>query len=349
MMEVIMATRQQEPIRRKDTIRCPYCGEDYSVTYRRCPFCDGKPQRGGGAEGDDAASGGSRSTSGGKRLVTNKRGGGYGGSMEPVQIIGLALSIALIIAALYIVYTVVSPLLGWGKKQPGTVSGSGQQSTSQNQPGSTTGSGSQTPGGSTVTPPSPGTSTNPPSPGSSGTQTPTPPPSSKVTAIILSNHRNGDMTLGPGSSHQITATLVGGDGTETVTWTSSNTSAVTVDATGKVTNVNKGSKRATATITATCGDVSVTTIVRADPTGTGTTTPSTPGTGEGNGTVNAASGLWVRSGPGTTYEKLTSLANGAAVNIVEDTGTGWYKISFTNKDGEPSIGYVSKDFVKVNG
>ena len=24
-------------------IRCENCGEDYSVTYKRCPFCDERP------------------------------------------------------------------------------------------------------------------------------------------------------------------------------------------------------------------------------------------------------------------------------------------------------------------
>ena len=27
---------------RSTVIRCPNCGEDYSVTYKRCPFCEEK-------------------------------------------------------------------------------------------------------------------------------------------------------------------------------------------------------------------------------------------------------------------------------------------------------------------
>ena len=37
-----MATRRSTGTR-PEVVRCPYCGEDYSVTYKRCPFCDGKP------------------------------------------------------------------------------------------------------------------------------------------------------------------------------------------------------------------------------------------------------------------------------------------------------------------
>ena len=85
-----MATKQET--RRTDVIRCEYCGEDYSVTYKHCPFCDDRA-----SYTKDRQSVGK----GGKRVATNKRGGGYGGSMQPVQIIGLALSIILIIAAFF--------------------------------------------------------------------------------------------------------------------------------------------------------------------------------------------------------------------------------------------------------
>ena len=29
-------TRANKP----EMIHCPYCGEDYSSTYKHCPFCD---------------------------------------------------------------------------------------------------------------------------------------------------------------------------------------------------------------------------------------------------------------------------------------------------------------------
>ncbi len=70
--------------RRSDVVRCEKCGEDYSVTYKRCPFCDERPGRGGVV---------------GKR-VANTRGGGYGRPVNPVQIVGLVVSLVLIIAAL---------------------------------------------------------------------------------------------------------------------------------------------------------------------------------------------------------------------------------------------------------
>ena len=69
-------TRANKP----EMIHCPYCGEDYSSTYKHCPFCDEVEP----AEDDyqtDEYDEAPRSR-GGKRLVTNTRGGGYGGCIH---------------------------------------------------------------------------------------------------------------------------------------------------------------------------------------------------------------------------------------------------------------------------
>ena len=81
---------RQAPPRRSDVIRCENCGEEYSVTYKRCPFCDerpGRPSRPGGR------------SSGGRRVANNKRGGGYGGPVNPIHVIWLVISLVVIIAA----------------------------------------------------------------------------------------------------------------------------------------------------------------------------------------------------------------------------------------------------------
>ena len=38
-----MATKKAPPRRNTDVIRCENCGEEYSTTYTRCPFCDERP------------------------------------------------------------------------------------------------------------------------------------------------------------------------------------------------------------------------------------------------------------------------------------------------------------------
>jgi len=112
-------TRPSAP-RRVDLIHCDNCGEDYSPSYKRCPFCDERPGRGGGS---------------GKR-VSNTRGGGYGRPVNPVQIAGLVISLVLIASALFIVFRFIAPIFGGGKKPP---AGSGSDvSTSQSNPSGST-------------------------------------------------------------------------------------------------------------------------------------------------------------------------------------------------------------------
>ena len=101
--------QDQQPPRRNDVIRCERCGEDYAITYRSCPFCDERPGRGG---------------VGGKRAARNTRGGGYGRPVNPIQIVGLVVSLVLIIAALFIVFTKLGPLF-FGDGSSSSSSGTG--------------------------------------------------------------------------------------------------------------------------------------------------------------------------------------------------------------------------------
>lgn len=96
--------RQSAP-RRVDVIRCENCGEDYNVSYKRCPFCDERPRHGGVS---------------GKR-VSNTRGGGYGRPVNPIQIAGLVVSLVLIASALFIVVRFVgAPIFGNKNNTPGS-------------------------------------------------------------------------------------------------------------------------------------------------------------------------------------------------------------------------------------
>lgn len=68
-----------------NTIKCPVCGEEYSVTYKRCPFCEEKQYE--------------EKHKGGKRL-----GRGPNGKGSPfIRIVSFFASIALIVGAIYIV------------------------------------------------------------------------------------------------------------------------------------------------------------------------------------------------------------------------------------------------------
>lgn len=316
-----MDTKQDN--RRTDVVRCEYCGEDYSVTYKRCPFCDDRANY-------------TNDNGGGKRVATNKRGGGYGGGMAPVQIIGLALSIILIIAAIYIVFTVLSPLLG--KNNPSGSESKPGVSTSQSAP-----SVSQSQGSSSG-------EVSIPSPGSSSVITPI------VSATSISI-KKPDITLQPDEKAKLVAILTPADCEDTIVWTSSNENALSVEQDGTVINRNSGSKQVNVTVTAQVGELKATCIVRCKGGSTSSgTTGGDGGTSTGDpvasgtkGTVTGVtSGLRIRSGPGTNHSVQDTALNGAVLTILEETADGWYKISYTGAGGATKTGYVSKDYVKIN-
>ena len=276
--------------RRNDVIRCENCGEDYSVTYKRCPFCDERPGRGGGSG----------------RRVANTRGGGYGRPVNPIQVAGLVISVLLILTAVFIVVRFIgAPLFGGGKK-PGNDS---SVSTSHSQ--SSTGSQSA-------------------------------PKPQAVQSIALSESA---FDLDSGATHQLTASLVPADATGSIIWSTSDPSAATVDATGLVTNLNSGSANVSVTITASCGQLTAQCTVSCKgktappPSGGGTYTPGTTVRGT---IIGADTGLNIRSGPGTTYEKVASASNGAEVTVLGEEN-GWYHIRYSGT----STGYVSTEFVSI--
>ena len=73
----------------------------------------------------------------------------------------------------------------------------------------------------------------------------------------------------------------------------------------------------------------------------GTVIPATEGTEpEQQRGLVTASVLNVRSGPATTYDKVTTLKAGTVVDIVADPGNGWYQIE---------SGYVSAEYIVLVG
>ncbi|WP_286732091.1 Ig-like domain-containing protein [Intestinimonas sp. UBA1698] len=225
-----MATRRSTGTR-PEVVRCPYCGEDYSVTYKRCPFCDGKPAPESSFEDDPPAEGW---RSGGKRLVSNTRGGGYGrGGWGPLRIVGTVVSLGLIVAAVWIVVSVVSPLVNRGR------------SLNSDQPSSPpVTSSSAAPTGS------PDSSASPaPTGGVEPTRSPEPsgtiPASQTATSFTLNRK---DFTLSQaGDVWNLGPAFLPAGSTGTLTWSSSKPEVATVSDSGIVTAVAPG----VATITAT--------------------------------------------------------------------------------------------------
>ena len=314
-------TRANKP----EMIHCPYCGEDYSSTYKHCPFCDEVEP----AEDDyqtDEYDEAPRSR-GGKRLVTNTRGGGYGGGTSPLKIIGTVVSLALIVAAVIIVITIIRPLVA-----KGDVDGPADNTTPVE-------SVTPTPDASPSETEPAGESTPPVAETPGGTI----PEGQTATGFTLSK---SEFTLSDKWPNPITLTVtfIPDGSAGKITWSSSDESAATVSPEGVVSNVNTGSSQVKVTITATAGDKTAECVVfcRAGG-GAGSSSSGTTGTVTG-----AGSGLFVRSGPGSGNEAIATILEGNTVTILEDMGNGWYRISFIGSGGRATEGYVSKDYIKVS-
>lgn len=228
-----MPTKQRPG--RNEVIRCPNCGEDYSVTYKRCPFCDEY------ADEEDSEGSRYRRRSSGKRVM-NTRGGGYNDNWGLGRIVTTVLSIGLILAAICIVITVLKPLISRGDPDPDAT------------PTPTITSPSPDPGAS----PEPSTSPDP-AVSASPEPTATPTPSGGQTATGISLSKDDVSLSNYGESFSLQATLTPAGSTGAITWASSNPQVASVDENGLV----KGLSRGTVDITATLPDgTSATCIVR---------------------------------------------------------------------------------------
>lgn len=294
---------KQEANRRNDVIRCEKCGEYYSVTYKRCPFCDERPAKPSHRAGQKGGSG--------------RRVAGSSGRVNPLQVLGLIGSLVLIIAALYIVFNAVAPMLGHKDPKPNDKSDV-SVSSSLEDPAKPDGSEDNKPPVDPVKPQGPA-----------------------VTGIALDKK---EFSLPVNESWTLKATVTPADATEKVVWKSDKPDVLRVDENGVVTNINKSASQVKVTVTATCGDKSVQCIVYCR----GASATDKPGTGTGGVITGAENGLNIRSGPSSSNEAIASLNNGTAVTILEDTGTGWYKISFVGVGGKATEGYASKDYIKAN-
>ena len=289
-----MAKQQTTSINKKaEMIYCERCGEDYSATYRRCPFCDERP---------------------GRRIDDR-------GARSPLQLAFLVVTLIIILAAAFIVFSKVAPLLTSHSPEEPTPPGVEQ-------------------------------------PADPSTQTPeivlpdvtdkTDPNAVPASAVVLSRT---DITLVHGETYTLAATVAPSDTTDTVVWTSDRPDLVEVAQDGSITNKNTTGEKVVVNVTAAAGGVSATCVVRCN---SGAAIPGSPAGSNNGGPVSsgtsakitgAGNGLNVRSGPGSNYEKLASIANGTKVTILEDTGSGWYKIDY----GNGKVGYASATYIQPTG
>lgn len=341
-------------------IHCNACGEDYSSTYRRCPFCGERVNARSASSDDDYDdgyvfdgqalfddaednNGSTAAPAGGRRLSEPAKRGRF--DSTPVanwpRLVTYAISLVIIIAALVIVFTVIYPMMN-STKDP-----------IDPNPGNTPGTSESLPPSDEPTDPVVEPSDEPTDP------VVEPTPEAGLTSITLSSY---DFTLKEKESYTIKVSYEPSTWDGTLTWTSSDETYATVDANGKVTNVNTTTSLRRVVITVTGGGVTQTCTVYCrgatavenppavntdpvdpseQPTGSIGRADLVPGT-EGY-IVGASGGLRVRSGPGTTYSVLASLVNGNKVTILEESENGWYRISY----GTNSTGYIMGEFIEI--
>lgn len=338
----------------EELIHCNVCGEDYSPTYRRCPFCGERADArtseeddfddgyvfDGQALFDDAPNADQAAPNkGGKRLAAGnnpppKSGGSRAGAPAPksahydqpgavnwVRVITFGISLVIIIAALIIVFTVIYPMIH-----------------TPDVPEEPT-----TPGTSTVEPNVPDEpATTPPV-----TEEPTPPASEPPAAdpgvaANITNAAGGlNVRSGPGTTYDVQDSLKNGDSVTIM--------EVTDNGWYMITYIGKDGKESTGYVksdyvTAKEGDTPAVEPSE-DPSPSPSPDSGSLKPGSKGKIVGAASGLNVRSGPGTTYSILASLFNGNEVTILEDAGNGWYKIAYSGANGKETVGYIMGTYV----
>ena len=359
-------------------IHCSECGEDYSATYKRCPFCGMKneplqsdsEQPAAPADLDDnyvfegqelfdeeEEEDNTVNSKGGKRLADKSTSNPFashrrsGSDINWPRVITFICSLVIIVAAMVIVFTVIYPLLS--DKKPPVADNTVNPSAGVSDPvGGTTQDVDSSAGVSAaVTDPV----TEP-----TDTVPPTVPSGLRgFTTNTYGNDSDG-FALSAGESWQMRLTFDPADWSGEVTYSVSDTRYATVSAGGNVTNVNPDAATHRVILTITAGDVTLEMPVfcyggssapATNPPPTqapATQPPSTQAPTTRRGTVvNAADGLNIRSGPGVNYDKIGKLANGTTVDVLEEV-SGWYKISFVNANGTTGEGYVSGDYLSVN-
>ena len=101
------------------------------------------------------------------------------------------------------------------------------------------------------------------------------------------------------------------------------------------TNLLPGAQTKTVTVTASWNGLTASCAVTCQP---------APHTGT---VTNTDNGVNVRSGPGTSFDKVGALRTDAQV-VVLGRQDDWYQVLFRNTGGQAAIGYVSAEYLSLD-
>ena len=318
--------------------RCPVCGERYSDTYKECPFCEEEAY----AESEIP-----------HRRQPQRPVRRTGGGRQQINLITPTLIVLIVIMASLLVYLLwgdsISESLQGTQEQPGT-----EQVTPVEPDVSGEDEEAEEPADGTM--PDGTEETEDPDAEAPDETEPSGSAADYETAMALPDGltlSTTDFTLRDAGE---TATIQVSGGSGTYTWFSEDDGVASVDENGKVTAISRG----TVNVVVTDGSKKGVCIVRCNVSGSASTSggTSTSGGSSSGGTsgssglqagaavvVNGGNGVFVRSGPGTSYEALATIPNGADVQVIESAGDGWYKVSFSGVGGAAATGYMKGEFL----
>jgi len=238
--------------------KCPICGEKYSDTYKRCPFCEEEARQ---EEYNTHRKGGHRAAQGGPSLLS------------PILIV------VIVVLALLLLYLLFGDALKNRDKKPDASAAS--SSANVVKPHIPSSPGVSTPSASVPAVSTPGGSAAASNPAASSPAVSTPPATTPEPTVDIASLpktltlNKTDYTTSVGNE-PVKLTVSGGSGS--YTWSSSDDGIASVDENGTVVAISSG----TVTVTVTDGQGKGECIVRVRAgTGvpnTGTSTPATPAT-----------------------------------------------------------------------
>lgn len=312
-------------------IHCEYCGEDYSATYRRCPFCGEKPTANASIthfhreepeddyifegqelfnDDDDTQDEdtGPVRPRGGKRLAQDEAAS----AVNLPRLITFICSLVMIVAAVVIVFAYIYPMIH-DPKNPSAANSPPVSDSLSPASGSPVPSDSLQPTASEpVVPSEPVVVTG------------------KITGVSSSLR----VRSGPGTDFEKVGVLKGGAAVTVLDDSGGEWYQISFTDDGKqVTGYvpSKYVKLDSGAAPSTAPSASETPAVSTQPSG-----------GKKATIINASTGLRVRSGPGISFDVVGSLRNGSTVTVVADAGGGWSQITF-GSDGKS--GYIMNEYI----
>lgn len=216
--------------KKDDLVKCEYCGEFYSTTYKHCPFCNEDGTGGWDEPDEEEYDDRPRRPAGGKRLQGGMAAGGGrdrgpAPRINPMSVVGIILSLILIIAAVCIIVSIFRSIIGPKQPKPTPTPPPIESVTPTPEPTPTEPAESETP-----------------------TVEPTTPSVDIVTPTSFTINKSDISFFGPGEICDLKVTFVPADATADVTWKSSNADVASVSWNGRVTAISRGTVTITATI-----------------------------------------------------------------------------------------------------